>query len=168
MDKPTVGKIATVAKPITREQFDEAYLLMANTANPTSIELLKWCDIIHAYANQRDATIDRMVAWIFENDACNICQEIDKKPCGADVPTLGCRKPLPDKIKRYFVDAANKLIKQRDTEIDAPRYKMNKAVAERVKEKINCDITMAKHDRVRWVRLDDVFTIIDSLTAEDV
>jgi len=45
--------------------------------------------------------------------------------------------------------------------------KMSKAVAERVKKKINCDITMAKHDRVRWVRLDDVFTIIDSLTAEE-
>ena len=114
----------------------------------------------------QDATIDRMVAWIFENDACNICQEIDKKPCGADVPTLGCRKPLPDKIKRYFVDAANKLIKQRDTEIDAPRYKMSKAVARQMKDKFIPAASMY-HVGGEWFRKEIIFTIIDSLTAEE-
>jgi len=120
---------------------------------------------IGKYNDQQDATIDRMVVWIFENDACNICQEIDKKPCGADVPTLGCRKPLPDKIKRYFVDAANELIKQRDTELGILRHhKMSKTVAEELKAKIrdrfNCFI------RNEYLR--GLSDIIDSLTEEDV
>ena len=96
MDKPTVGKIATVAKPITREQFDEAYLLMASTANPTSVELLKWCDIIHTYPDQQKAIIDRMTKHIAHTCIC--CPILGIGTCPRDA------EQCPEAVDRYFAE----------------------------------------------------------------
>ena len=105
MDKPTVGKMATVAKPITREQFDEAIEEYCNDCEEyynciyTDERYPAGCPskrIANLYADQQKAIIDRMTKHI--SSTCICCPILGIGTCPRDA------EQCPETVRRYFAE----------------------------------------------------------------
>jgi len=60
--------------------------------------------ILGTHITQQDTAMREMARWIkSEKGLCCLCQEMHKKPCAADAPTLGCRNPTIEDIIVHFM-----------------------------------------------------------------
>jgi len=90
MDKPVIYKMATTAKPITREQLDELLNAMQSRMGAVIIAPIR------DYADQRDAIIDRMTKHI--SSTCICCPILGIGTCPRDA------EQCPETVNRYFAE----------------------------------------------------------------